>query len=316
MSEVAAAPSSAPSAPAPSSGGGAAPVSPASASTAPVGDKAPVTPPAPKPAPRKLSEPVKLKTKHGEESIDDLDRLVHLASKGYGSDKSFEEAKRLREETAAEAKKLEAFKSGDPKVIRAALRELGLKPETIRAMSEDELYEAIQSEQMTPEQRELAELKAWKAKQEEAQKTEAQKAEEAAQKETDEREYGRLQSLFAESLQKTGAPQNAYPWLMQRMAKLEQRNMEAGILSTPDDLAAEAMDSVRAEQASVTKDMSGEDLIGWLGDEAIKKINKAVIAKLRAGNVPRAEPKPSPQTPNNQPQKPRRFDWTTRQFVE
>lgn len=319
MSEVAAAPAaSTPSAP--PSGGGSSPAPSASegsaapAKTQAVSDAAPA-----KPAPRKLPEPVKLKVKGREESIDDLDRLVHLASKGYGAHESFEEAKKLREEAAADAKKLEAFKSGDPKAIRAALRELGLKPEAIRQMSEEELFEAIQAEQMTPEQKELADLKAWKAQQEEKQKTEAQKAEEAAQNEANEREYTRLESLFAGALQKTGAPARAFPWLMQRMAKLEERNAAQRIESTPEDLASEALEDVRAEQMTITKDMSGEDLISWLGPETLKKIRKADLAALRARNQPQsATPPPTQQTTsnNNQPQKPRRFDWSKGRFVE
>lgn len=317
MSEAAAAPVSAPSAPAPASESGGAPETAQKPAQAAGGASPKESKPAEKPAPRKLPEPVRLKTKHGEESIDDLDRLVHLASKGYGSDKTFEESKRLREEAAAEAKKVEAFKSGDPKKIRAALREMGVPVEAIRAMSEEELYEAIQAEQMTPEQKELAELKAWKAKQEEqAQKTKAEQ-EQAAQKEADEREYQRLEQLFAGALQKTGAPARSFPWLMQRMAKLEERNATSGIESTPEDLASEALNDVRAEQSAITKDMTGEDLISWLGEDAVKRINKAVVAKLRAAQNNPTAPRPVQQPTTNPAQTARKkFDWRTGQWTE
>ena len=75
------------------------------------------------------------------------------------SSKRMEDARKLYDNLKPYLPIMKDIQSGDPEKVRRALRKAGLKQDAIRQMSEQEIWEHIQDQEMTPEQREARDIK-------------------------------------------------------------------------------------------------------------------------------------------------------------
>lgn len=78
-------------------------------------------------------------------------------------------------------------------------------------------------------------------------------------------------------------------------------NAERGIDVTAADVLDQVKDDLGGEQKHLLKDMTDEQLLNWLGDDLIKKFNKAVVGKVKKDSVkiqqnPATKKKPTQQT--------------------
>jgi hypothetical protein len=239
----------------------------------------------------------------------DLDEGEVLANykKGKSAAQLLSKADEKRREALkakAEADGLLAKLKADP---RAALRELGVD---VRQLSESTILEEIELEKMTP-----AERRAYDAEQKlKGYETEKQKAEEARKQAEFEAEKARHQDefahLFTETMAATGLPKASAPHVAHRMAMLYQQNEDAGLESTPEEMAAHVMYGVKAEHQGVLSGMEGEALLEWLGEAVVKKVLGANLAKVRArSGVAPAPVRTAPAQQPAAPVDPRKGRW-------
>lgn len=241
---------------------------------------------------------LKRKTGNGEVEIPESEVWANY-DKGRGSAQLLSKVEQRRQEALkakAEADGLLKRLKDDP---RAALRELGVD---VRALSERTILDEIELEKMTPAERKLyereQEIKKWET---EKQKAEREK-QEAAHAEEVERHKDELANLFLSTMEATGLPKSSGRFVMHRMAHLYAQNEQAGLESSPEEMAAYVMEGFRAEHKGVVGNLKGEQLVDFLGPEAVKEVLRFHLEKARAkrglpAGAPRVAPEPKPAAP-------------------
>jgi hypothetical protein len=272
-------------------------------------------------APRKLPSPVKLKFKGKEETVDDLDQLARWAQMGRGATEVFEQAKRMREEAESKASRLEKLRGGSLEDRLALLTETLGDEEATLAFMEEALYaKRIAPQQLSPEQRKMQDyerkLQAYEA--EKAQATKAkQEAELDAQADAIAQQYAKT---AAEVMQKLGWGPELAPLVLREMMPYAEQALEAGLDPVSEDIMGMYMQDQQAKLSNFAKQLKGDQLLRFLGDDIANEIRKADLARLRGGNAPKAqqrqEAKPDKRPTSEDPleaarqaQKKRRSFW-------
>lgn len=240
-------------------------------------------------APRKFKVPV-----DGREIEVDESELV----RGYGATKA---AQRRMDEAARKSQQAEKIlgvlerAKTDPKAARAMLThpDLGLSPEVIRAVGEEMIYEEYQRQQMSPEQRALAEREAAiQAKEAEFQTVEQQREQQVYQQET-QQHLERHNRAIVEALTEVQIPKTERS--VKRMAEYLLENKQYGLGYTHKQIAELVREDIREDLTGTTGHMSGDELIEFFGPAVANKIRKADLARLRAARNP-GQPPPSVDT--------------------
>lgn len=270
--------------------------------------------------PRKLPAPVKLKFKGKEEAVDDLDTLARWAQMGRGATEVFEQAKAMRQEAEAKAARLDRLKGGSLDDRLALLTEtLGDEESALQFMEEALYQKRIAPQQLSPEQRQMQEL------QRKLQAYESEKAE--ASKKAEQAEIDRQADAIADQYAKTAAEVMAKlgwgaelaPLVLREMMPYAEQALEAGLEPVSEDILGMYMQDQQAKLGNFVKQLDGEALVRFLGDEVANKIRKHDLQKLRGGQAkPQAaarderkeEPLPDdPQEAERIRQKRRRDFW-------
>lgn len=236
----------------------------------------------------------KLKLKiNGREREYDEQEVVRLAQLSAGAHEKFAEAAEMRKQ----AEQFFETLLKDPKSVL-------LHPElrdriNMRQIAEEFLGAELQKEMMSPEQRELEELRAFKRQQDEAkaaqeheQLTKTQQAEMQALQQRAAQEYDRK---ISEVLSQSNLPKNAYT--VKRVAELLH-----GALTKGYDLDVQtAVDIVRdgyvTDLQSLVGGLDGEPLVKFLGDDLVKKLRKYDLQRLKSQMEPAQPTAPVAQLP-------------------
>lgn len=245
-------------------------------------------------APRKLPAPVKLKFKGKEEAIDDIDQLAKWAQMGRGATEVFEQAKRLREEAEAKASRLGKLKDGSLEDRLALLTEtLGDEEAALQFMEEALYAKRIAPQQLTPEQRQLQEMQR-KLQQYEAEKAQQTKAQQEAQLEAQAdaiaQQYAKT---AADVMAKLGWGPELAPLVLREMLPYAEQALEAGLEPVSEDIIGMFMEDQQQKLGNFVKQLDGDKLLRFLGDDVANKIRKADLARLRGGAAPKAAPAPA-----------------------
>jgi hypothetical protein len=242
----------------------------------------------PKPEPRKF----KLKVNGKEEEADE-DEVVKWAQLGRSSTSKFQEAAQLRKE----AEDIVSRFRKDPK---QALKDLG--PEARKA-AEEFLWEQIQEEQLSPEQKQQREterkLKAYeekeKAHEEEKKQAETEKLHQQYIQEYDQK--------IVKSLDVSGLPKTS--GTVKKMANYMMQALNAGVDLDP----SEAVEMVRQDYLADIKELLGNidenRLLSILGDDVATKLRKADLARVK-GSKPQSSPAQPQQASAPKSEEPRR----------
>lgn len=255
------------------------------------------------PAPRKL----RLKRGDEEREFDEAE-VIRRAQKHWAGEDYFAKAQAERELAKADRAVVDRIKGAKTTVeARAALREL-LGDKT-REVAEEEIYEAIQAEGLTPEQRRVKELEGKLADRERQDKAAKEKAEETQR----EVEAGKYREQFGRSamaaIEKLGLPHDSAPSLVRRMAPKMRVALEMGEAIDADVIAAEVREEIVGELRALTKDLKGEALVAMLGDNVANAIRRWDLARQRDGTLqPRVVVPPKPQSDDDSGD-PRRGRW-------
>lgn len=195
--------------------------------------------------------------------------------------------------------------------LRSVLSDLGYSKDDLRAMSEQTILEDIQLEKMSPAERRAYEaeqrVKALEEQQERARKSEEERAHAAEVA----RHKDEFSNLFLETMERTGLPKSSGRFVVQRMAALYAQNEEAGLESTPEEMAAHVMRGLEAEHRGVLSGLEGDALLQRLGPDVVKKVLGAHLASIRkrqgqgAAAAPQQQPVRRPATPVD----PRKGKW-------
>jgi hypothetical protein len=237
---------------------------------------------APKAAPEAKSEAPKPKPQvievDGEKLT--LAEIKQLREKAKGADQKFREA--------AEAKKqVESFMERFQQDPLSILQDKRL-PINQRELAEKMLLASLEEEMLTPEQRKLRE---YESKLKEFETKEQQVAREREERETEQRKEMKRQEIsqmFAKAMESTPLskdPETA-AMAMRDMAMMLRAAKERGIEVSAEDLAQHAQAKYQKAMYSLANQLEGEDLIGFLGEDVVKKIRKADLARLKANNQP------------------------------
>lgn len=229
-------------------------------------------------AARKLK--LRLKDDGPEEELDEATVRTNYL-KGKAASQLLSKADAALQKAALRDKELteREAKLKDPKHLWRLLEESGHNP---RELAERRVAEDLELETLTPEQRELRELKAWKAEQEalkaEAEKTEAQKRAEA-EVDTHVEEFSTLVHTTCEAL---GLPKEIAPLATPHLARLYDYAESNGMKLEPE----EALAHVEGQLAATAKHYlqrakSLDEVLEMIGPEREKAILQRHLDKLR-----------------------------------
>lgn len=149
-----------------------------------------------------------------------------------------------------------------------------------RQWAEEFLLKELQNEAMSPEQKLMRQYE----EENKRFKEEKKNREEIAQKEVAsrmEREHMlRYDQMFTDALKKVGIPKTTKT--VKRMAELQLINVKNKYELSSDQIAKLVREDYEAENKDITGSMDGDQLLEFLGADAVKKLSKAQIAKLKA----------------------------------
>lgn len=234
----------------------------------------------PKPARLKLRVPKDDGSGEDEVEMDEREVAQRLADARRLS-AQHEKERGAREAAEREGKAyrslVEGLKSGEKPgaLLRDFIRESGLSAEAAEDALADALAAELEEQSLTPEQKELRELRAREAKrQDEAKRTEAQKK--AAEFEKTVREKAETHAkVWGEALTKTGLP--ASPGLLADIARHDFTNRKKGLTLTSDELAAHVAGEFDRGLQARLKDVTPESL-----EKRLPELTKAWRAQVDA----------------------------------
>jgi hypothetical protein len=253
-------------------------------------------------AAKEAARKLKLKVNGREMELEEPE-VIRRAQLASAADEKFREASEMRKQAEQFFKTL----LEDPKAVL-------MHPDVrdrinFRALAEEFLGAELQKEMMSPEQRELEELRQYKKQQDEARVN----AEKEQLTRTQQEEMTRLQQRAAQEYDKkitdvlaqSNLPKTAYT--VKRVAELLH-----GALTKGYDLDVQtAVDMVRegymTDVQSLVGGLEGESLVKLLGGDILKRLRKydleRIKAQLEQSNTPPPQPAPAPApsaTPRNE----------------
>lgn len=210
-----------------------------------------------------------------KEDLAQLDQLSELRKGAYES-----------MEKAAEGRKfVEAFfgAMNDPAQAEKLLTDPRLREKfpnyDFRQIAENYLLAELEREKMSPEQQELAELKAKEARR---QQEEAERRTEAENKELEEKQAAIAEKFVAdvtEALDGSGLPPTN--GVIRRMAYAQRRVLETGHEIPMAQVVAHVQEELQAENHEVMAALEGEKLLAYIGPELMQKVRAADLARIR-----------------------------------
>lgn len=236
-------------------------------------------------------KPVRLKAGDREIEVKSMEELTRIAQKGVGAELKFQEAAKLRQQAESF---IEVIKDNPIELMRhPAFRE------KFEQAAEDLIWEKIQKEQMSAEERELAESKAELERYRRAEQ-ERQQQEQIRQRQELEAKYrADYQKQFIEALEVGGVPKS--DWSVQRMALYMKQAIAQGMTNiTPKDVVPYVRKDWQKAQADLYGALDGDKLIETLGSDVVEKIRKADVSKFKTkppapGRVGGAEERQAPR---------------------
>lgn len=210
---------------------------------------------------------VKIDGKEAEVDEKELIKSYQLAKTSY---QRMAEANKARQEAESLLKQVEE----DP------IKFLQHRNKNVRDAAEKYLYEELKKEQMTPEQRELAEYKA-KVAQIEKEKAEAQKQEEDRAFQAEQQRVAQeMDKALTEALSKSNLPKKAFT--VGRIAYIMESALNNGIDLPIEDAIEHYKQSYGNDAIEYLSTYEGDELLNALGKDLLNKIRKADIGRIKS----------------------------------
>jgi hypothetical protein len=229
----------------------------------------------------------------GKESVVSHQELIRDRQKYEAANKRFQEAKDLYAKGEMSQKQLKDFVGYMKTNTGEALKHLGIDP---RQFAESLLMEAIQYEQLSPEQRELQEAKAKLSKYDKEAKTREEQGKRQEFQAQVEVERKRYDTEFSKAMKAAGIESDAFA-----VARLAQY-MQSAIRSGNRDVSP--MDFVDALKSDF-----GKSTLGYLkslpADQLLASIPEEILTRIRQADLARVKSMPQQPQRRQEPQAPR-----------
>lgn len=212
---------------------------------------------------------LKLKLEGGEVELPE-NEVIALAQQGKVAQKRFQEAAQMRRE----AEEVLSFLKANPK---EAFQKLGID---VRKFSEDTLMEILQQETMSPEQRKAKEMEQELRKYRDAEKAAADKKQAEEMQRLESTHLNNYQETFIKALQVAGLPRTTFT--VKRMAEHQIVANRKGYTIDPQSLAKLVREDYDLAQKEIYGSADEDTLLNLLGDDGVKKVQKALIKKLKS----------------------------------
>jgi len=201
--------------------------------------------------------------------------IVKIAQKGMGADKRFQEAHKIK--TAAETF-LWLLKNKPREILENP--KLGID---FKKLAQEFIADEIKLEMMTPEQRELHEAKIRLAANEEEKKAATQKLQREQMEAAVRQQSENYERDITETLKTSGLPKTRET--VRKIAYYLSEALKQNVVLK----AADVIHLVKADYDQAIKDLfenvDGDALMSFLGDGNVKKLNEALLKKIKAGDV-------------------------------
>lgn len=254
------------------------------------------------PAERKI-----YKLKDGDEEFDydasDEEQVKRDLMKIRAADKRFQSGAELKKQAETFFEMIK-----DPAQLRKVLADPRVGVD-VKKFAEDYLWEQIQEEQLSPEQRELKRLKAIEA--------ETQQAKEVEKTAAEKREAEQRRSVFAqqyeativEALEVGGLPKTHET--VGRMAYFLEKAIDNNLDLSAKELVQQVRKDLHDDFQSILSAADGEQMRALIGEANLEKLRKSDLQRLKsAQSNPFAKQSPAKQQPKPQaPKKVTGTDW-------
>ncbi len=248
----------------------------------------------------------------GEEREIDAERLDAIAqelgvdSRELLSSASLKRASYEKMKEAAEARKqVEEARSLAKQDPAAALKLLGLDPEEYDRAAEKRVFDRYSREfgpdgqPLTPEQRELATLRAQAAERDAQAKAEQDRQRHIEEQQAAQEQERHWVKTIVGHLEKSGDPKSITPRVAQHLADAIAADASTNPADLLDDAVELAWDDVQAEHAKLYDSMPFEALEDRFPG-LVKKVQQGLVAKWKAKS---AGKEPERQPPEREPQR-------------
>lgn len=213
----------------------------------------------------------------GKESGVTMEQLIRDRQKYEAANKRFQEAKDLYAKGEMSQKQLKEFVGYMKNNTAEAMKHLGIDP---RQFAESLLMEAIQYEQLSPEQRELMDAKKRLSTYESEAKTRAEQEKRSEFQRQVQVERERYDKEFAKALQAADIDQD--PYAVARLAQYMQAALKSGKRdASPMDFVEHLKSDFHKQSLGYLKRLSAEKLLETIPAEIIDKIRKADLARVK-----------------------------------
>lgn len=264
-----------------------APVAPGTDSAKPAETVPQATPPKPEtPAEKEI---VRFKA-NGKMVEFTKDELIRRASKDFAGDEKLAAAAAEKKRISQMLKVLES----DDGILELA-KAMGRDPD---ALLENHLKRRQELAAMTPEQREIAELRAEKARIEQEKAELAQKQEAEQRQAVEKQVWAKVEAEAMSVLDKVDLGGMGKAEALYLLADAAEASLAHDLDLTPEELAAEVQSRIDASRETLAnkmrKGLTGDKLLTHLGQDVVNAVLQAAIARLKGGQkiVP-----PKPEVP-------------------
>lgn len=232
--------------------------------------------------PAKRKYEFEVEGKKETEELDD-DEIKARLQKARGADKKFNEAdKRFKD-----AERFYQLMLENPQAVMEKIH--GSKK--WRDMQEQALWQQIQREQMDPKDRELEDLRSWKAEQEDRRKQEEEERK-RSEMEAKKKEYSeRFNKEVLEALKSSGYENTEY--MTRRAAHYLLSALPKNPNVGPKDVMEFVKSDLQKDLKAYTGSLNEDNVIEQLGDAVAELIRKADLKRVKGGNAPKPAEEPA-----------------------
>lgn len=237
--------------------------------------------------------PVKVKTKHGEQKIDDLDLLSEYARRRGTMNADVQALLKQKTEFERERKQYEALAQGQPEAVQEILQRNPGALQAAAKMLFEQYQKEQEAEQMTPRERELrAKLEQLEPMAEQLKRQEAARQQQEEQQQRNaalEQTKQELYSTAAQVLKAAGYSSQGAPFALRTLIPILTQYVEAGVPFEPADIAAQLKEQRQAIFADEIEQLTPDELVS-VYPELGRKAAQAYLAKAKGLSTPKPQP--------------------------
>lgn len=215
---------------------------------------------------QEVEEELPFEIEENPEAVEYLTKQLQLAKA----------AQKAMQENNSYKSQVEQFFKSFKSDTKAALKEMGIDPKQFAA---EVIEEEIKRAQLTPEQRELEELKAEKKRLEEERKREKEEFEKKEYERLSQQEYERVETQMSMALEKSSLPKE--PYVVKKIADYMLIGIQNGIDLSPEEVLPLVEQEIKSDLQALIKALGEDKVEDFVGKDVFNKIRKKNLAKAK-----------------------------------